>query len=225
VLAAGQRSSPDSDKALESLCRAYWYPLFAYVRRRAPNAHEAQELTQEFFARLLEKNFVAQADPKRGAFRSFLLTAFKHFLSKEWDKAKAKKRGGGRDPIPLDFFGGQSRFSAEPCEHLTAEQAYDRQWAVTLLDRVMDRLREEFVRGGKGQQFDPLKGFLIGEHSGLTYKDVADGLGVTEGTVKMTVHRMRQRYRKLLRSEIAQTVASPEDVDDEIRSLFAILAG
>ena len=225
VLAAGHRSSPDSDEALESLCRTYWYPLYAYVRRRVPNVHEAQDLTQEFFARLVERNYVTEADPVRGRFRAFLLTAFKHFLSKERDKAKAQKRGGGRAPVSLDFLSGESRLSIEPSEDLTAEQVYDRQWAVTLLDRVMDHLCDEFVRAGKRPQFDQLKGFLIGEQAGVTYADVANALGVTEGTVKMTVHRMRKRYRKLLRSEIAQTVASPGDVDDEIRSLVAVLSG
>ena len=225
VLAAGHRSSPDSDKALESLCRTYWYPLYAYVRRRVADVHEAQDLTQEFFARLLEMNYVAEADPERGRFRAFLLTAFKHFLSKEWDKAKAQKRGGGRVPIPLEFLSFDSRFSVEPSQNLTAEQVYDRQWAVTLLDRVMDRLRDEFVRAGKAPQFEQLTGFLIGQHAGVTYADAADGMGVTEGTVKMTVHRMRQRYRELLRTEISQTVAGPGDVDDEIRSLFATFSG
>lgn len=225
VLAAGQRSSPDVDRALESLCRTYWYPLYAYVRRRVPNVHEAQDLTQEFFARFLEKDYVAEADPERGRFRAFLLTTFKHFLSKEWDKAKARKRGGGRPLVSLDFLSGESRFSVEPSENLTAEQVYSRQWAVTLLDRVMDRLRDGFVRAGKAPQFDQLKGFLIGEQAGVTYAAVADALGVTEGAVKMTVHRMRKRYRRLLRSEIGQTVASPGDVDDEIRSLFAVLSG
>jgi len=193
VLAAGHRSSPDSDKALESLCRTYWYPLYAYVLRRVGDVHEAQDLTQEFFARLLEKNYVAEADPERGRFRAFLLTAFKHFLSKERERAKAQKRGGGRAPISLEFLSFDSRFSVEPSQNLTAEQVYDRQWAVTLLDRVMDRLRDEFVGAGKAPQFDQLKGFLIGQHSGVTYADVAEALGVTLGTVKMTAHRMRQR--------------------------------
>ncbi len=223
VLAAGRRSSPGSTKALTSLCETYWYPLYAYVRRRVPDVNEARDLTQAFFAELLEKNYVGSATPERGRFRAFLLTALKHFLSKQWDKAKAQKRGGGRAPIPLDFESADSRYSIEPPSGRTAEQLYERQWAVTLLGQIMERLENELVRAGKAQQFEGLKAFIIGEHSETTYSDVAAKLQITEAAAKMAAHRMRRRYRELLRDEIAQTVAGPDEVDDEIRNLFTTL--
>ena len=222
-MAAGDHSAEDSRQALESLCEAYWYPLYAYIRRRVPDVNEAQDLTQAFFTELLEKNYVASARPERGRFRAFLLIAFKHFLSKEWDKAKAQKRGGGRTPIPLDFESGDSRYSIEPCSGLTAEQLYDRQWAVSLLGQTMERLVSEFVRAGKAKQFEQLKGFIVGDHSGTTYSAAAAELNMTEAACKMAASRMRRRYRGLLRDEVAQTVAGPAEVDDEIRKLFAIL--
>ncbi len=223
VLAAGRRSSPGSTKALSSLCETYWYPLYAYVRRRVADVNEARDLTQAFFAELLEKNYVGSATPERGRFRAFLLTALKHFLSKEWDKAKAQKRGGGRASIPLDFESADSRYCIEPQSGLTAEQLYDRQWAVTLLGQIMQRLENEFVRAGKAKQFEGLKAFIIGEHSETTYSDVAAKLKMTEAAAKMAAHRMRRRYRELLRDEIAQTVGGPDEVDDEIRNLFTTL--
>ncbi len=173
VISAGHKSSPDSRRALGSLCEVYWYPLYAYARRRVSDTNEAQDLTQAFFAELLEKNYVGSATPSRGRFRAFLLTAFKHFLSKQWEKAKAQKRGGGRAPIPLDFESADSRYRIEPSSGLTAEQLYDRQWAVTLLGQIMERLENEFVQSGKTEQFAELKGFIIGEHSGSTYCDIA----------------------------------------------------
>jgi len=223
VMSAGHTSSPDSRRALESLCETYWYPLYAYVRRRVPDVNEAQDLTQAFFAELLEKNFVGSATPARGRFRAFLLTAFKHFLSKEWDKAKAQKRGGGRAPISLDFNSADSRISIEPSSGLTADQLYDRQWAVTLLGQILDRLESEFDRDGKAKHFEELKGFIIGDHGGTTYADIATRLNMTEAAAKMAGSRTRLRYRELLRDEIAQTVAGPDDVDDEIRNLFSTL--
>ena len=223
MLTAGQHPSPDSRRALESLCEAYWYPLYAYVRRRVSDTNEAQDLTQAFFAELLEKNYVGSATPERGRFRAYLLTAMKHFLSKQWDKARAQKRGGGRALIPLDFKAGDSRYRIELCGGLTAEQLYDRQWAVTLLGQIMERLENEYVQSEKAKQFQHLSGFIIGEHSGTTYCDVAAKLNMTEAAAKMAAHRMRRRYRHLLREEIAQTVDGPDDVDDEIRNLFATL--
>ena len=223
MLAAGHRSSPDSQRALESLCEAYWYPLYAYVRRRVADIHEAQDLTQAFFTDLLAKNYVGKATSERGRFRAFLLTALKHFLSKEWERGKAQKRGGGKLPISLDFELANSRCLIEPAIELTADQLYDREWAVTLLGQVMQQLEDEFVRSGKKRQFHELKAFLIGEHSGATYSDVAFKLGITEAAAKMAAHRMRRRYRALLREEIAQTVAHPDEVEDEIRKLFVTL--
>ncbi len=225
MLAAGDRSSPDSREALESLCTVYWYPLYAYVRRRISDVNEAQDLTQAFFAELLEKNYVGSATPQRGRFRAFLLTALKHFLSKQRDKAKAKKRGGGRVPIRLDFASGDSRCSVEPAGGLAPEEVYHRRWAATLLELVLARLEREFAEVGKQAQFEQLKRFVIGQHEGATYADAGRILGTTEAAAKMAVHRMRRRYRRLLRDEVAQTVADPGDVDDEIRELFATFSG
>jgi DNA-directed RNA polymerase specialized sigma24 family protein len=229
VQAAGRRSSPDSRRALASLCEAYWYPLYAYVRRRVVDLNDAHDLTQAFFAELLAKNYVGAASADRGRFRAFLLTALKHFLSKEWEKARAQKRGGGKAPIRLDFAAADSQYKAdshykiEPASSLTAEQIYDREWAVALLGRIVQRLESEAAEAGKARQFEELKGFLIGEHSGATYADVATKLGMTEAAVKMATSRMRRRYRELLREEIAQTVTGPDEVEDEIRKLFATL--
>ena len=223
VVAAGHRSSPDSQRALESLCQAYWYPLYAYVRRRVTDVSEAQDLTQAFFAELLEKNYVESATPERGRFRAFLLTAFKHFLSRQWEKARAKKRGGGRAPISLDFDMADSRFSTELASGLTAEQIYEQQWALALLQQTLERLESDFVGVGKALQFQTLKGFMIGEHSGTTYAAAAARLNMTEAAAKMAASRMRRRYRQLMRDEIAQTVSGPDEVDDEIRKLFTAL--
>lgn len=223
VLAAGRRSSADADQALASLCQTYWYPLYAYVRRRVSDIGEAQDLTQSFFAELLSKNYVGPATPERGRFRAFLLISFKHFLSHEWEKAKTQKRGGGRVPMPLDFDAGDSRIRVEPCAGLTADELYERDWAVALLERVMELLRAELVAVGKADQFDKLKDFLIGERDGRTYEEVAATLGTTSAAAKMAASRMRRRYRRLLREEIAQTVAGPAEVDQEIRDLFETL--
>jgi RNA polymerase sigma-70 factor (ECF subfamily) len=205
------------------LCEAYWYPLYAYVRRRVPTTDEAQDLTQEFFVTLLEKNYLAVAQPQRGRFRAFLLTSLKHFLANEWDKAKAQKRGGPRKPVSLDFDAGESRYRLEPADELTPERLYEKQWTLTLLDRVLSRLREEFVAAGKREHFEQLKAFLAGGNTSVSYTETARELGISEGAAKVAAHRLRQRYRQLLRSEIAHTVAEPGDVDDEIRHLFESL--
>lgn len=224
IVSAGGDPSPDSRRALESLCHAYWYPLYFYVRRRVSDVSDAQDLTQAFFAELLEKNYVGSAAPERGRFRAFLLTAFKHFLSRQWEKARARKRGGGRSPVSLDFESADSQFLIEPASGLTAEQHFDRQWAITLLGRIMENLRREFERAGKANQFDALKGYLIGDHAGATYAQVAEKLKLTELAARKSASRMRKRYGELLREEIAQTVAEPDEVEDEIRKLFASLS-
>jgi len=220
VLAAGQRGTVESAVALERLCQSYWLPLYAYVRRRVSDVHDAQDMTQGFFERLLDKNYLADADPQRGRFRSFLLTAFKHFLSKEWEKAKAQKRGGGRSPISLDFLTENSQITLQPAGGLTAEQMYERQWVITLLSCVMQRLEREFEKVGKRSQFERLKDFIVSTKKDTTYADVASELGMTESAARMATSRLRRRYRQLLREEIAQTVSSPEDIEDEINSLF-----
>jgi DNA-directed RNA polymerase specialized sigma24 family protein len=223
VLAAGRKSCGDADQALAALCQTYWYPLYAYVRRRVFDVNEAHDLTQSFFAELLEKNYAGPATPERGRFRSYLLVSFKHFLSHEWEKAKAQKRGGGRAPISLDFHAGDSRVRLDPCDGLTADELYQRQWAVALLGRVMELLEAELCQVGKAEQFAMLKEFLIGDHPSTTYDDAAAKLGITPAAAKMAASRLRRRYRKLLRDEIAETVAGPEEVDDEIRDLFKTL--
>ena len=223
MVSAGRSSSPDSKRALESLCETYWFPLYAYVCRRVPDVNEAQDLTQTFFAELLEKNYVGSATPDRGRFRAFLLTAFKHFLSKHWEKARAQKRGGGRAPISLDFESADSSLRVEPPAGITAEQFYDQQWAIALLDQIMERLRSEFEQSGRSKQFEVLKGFVIGDHAGTTYSQTAARLNMTEAAAKKAASRLRQRYRALLRDEIGQTVSGPDEVDDEIRNLFATL--
>jgi RNA polymerase sigma factor (sigma-70 family) len=224
VMAAGTPASPRSADALAQLCQAYWYPLYAYVRRQGHSAHDAQDLTQEFFARLLEKNYLAAVSREKGRFRSFLLAALKHFLANEWDKARALKRGGGQEIIHLDAHDAETRYSLEPKEVLSADKIYERRWAMLLLDRVVNRLREEQVEAGKGDQFDLLKTCLLGERSSVPYLELAGQLRMSEGNVKVTVHRLRQRYRELLRAEIAETVVSPADVDEELRQLFAALS-
>ncbi len=183
----------------------------------------AQDLTQAFFAELLEKNYVARATSERGRFRAYLLTAFKHFLSKQWEKERAVKRGGGRRVISLDFATADSELSLEPAAGLTAEQLYDQQWAVTLLRRIMDRLEAEARRAGKTAQFQELKGFLIGQHGDKTFAQAAIALGMTDAAARKAASRMRRRYRELLRDEIAQTVTRPEEIEDEIRNLFTVL--
>jgi DNA-directed RNA polymerase specialized sigma24 family protein len=221
VLAAGHQSHPACRQALAALCRAYWFPLYSYARRRVWDAHQAQDLTQEFFAELLEKNYLAVASPERGRFRAFLLTAFKHFMANEWEKARAQKRCGGVAPISLDFVSGETRYAVEPAGELTPDRAFERQWALSLLDRVLGQLREDFACDGKLDQFERLKVFITPQASTASHGDVARELGMTEGAVAVAVHRLRRRYRELLRGEIAQTVALPGEVEDEIRCLFA----
>jgi RNA polymerase sigma-70 factor (ECF subfamily) len=186
--------------------------------------HDAQDLTQEFFARLLGKNFLADANESRGRFRSFLLGAFKHFLANEWDKASAQKRGGGQIPIPINPTESETTYSYEPTDSLTADRIYERRWALTLLAQVLRRLREEYVRDGRGKLFDHLKPTLTEASRTVKYAEMAAHLGTSEGAVKVAVHRLRQRYREVLRAEIAETVASPGEVEDELRNLFAALA-
>lgn len=221
VLAAGHRSSSDSDQALSELCRTYWYPLYAYVRRRVDDFHEAQDLTQAFFARLLEKEYLKDVDPERGKFRSFLLAAMKHFLSKEWKRARARKRGGGRIPLSLDFQAAEGKYRLEPADVVTPERLYERRWALTLLDQVVGQLQQELAAAGKPALFEHLKAFLTSKQESPPYRQVADQLGMTEGAVRVAVHRLRRRYRELMRGQIAQTVSSPEEVDEELRQLFA----
>jgi RNA polymerase sigma-70 factor (ECF subfamily) len=224
VIDAGQRGEKSAEAALAELCQHYWYPLYAYVRRRVGDMSEAQDLTQEFFARLLEKNVLAAASQERGRFRSFLLAAMKNFLANEWDKAKAAKRGGGRRPSPLMFDTAESRLSFEPTHDLTPERLYERQWALTLLELVVDRLEREFAAAGKQAQFATLRPAIAGSQVAIDYAAAASQLNMSEDAVRQAAHRLRRRYREILREELAQTVADRADVDDEIRALFETLA-
>jgi len=220
VLAAARDSRTDASAALATLCETYWYPLYYYVRRRGYRADEAQDLTQEFFATLLEKQSLRVADPERGRFRSFLLASLSHFLAKQWRRASARKRGGGRAALSLNFESGESRYSQEPSHDTTPEKAFERRWALLVLERALSKLREQYTAAGKGEAFEKLAGFLGGEKS-IPYKQVAADLGMTEAAVKVAVHRLRRRCRQILRAEVAQTVADPADVDEELRHLMA----
>lgn len=219
VLAAAHRSSAGSRDALATLCRIYWYPVYAYVRRRGFHHDQASDLTQGFFTSMIEGNTFRNAAPERGKFRSYLLGAVKHFLSHEWHYARAQKRGGGREMFRLDSEDAQQRYAMEPWHDLTPEKLFDRQWAMTVLELAMEELRRQFAREGKERFFHLLKDFLTGG-SNEAYKAVGAELGMEEGTVKVTAHRLRKRYAELLRRQILQTVQKPEQVEEEIRQLF-----
>ena len=220
VLSAGRDTSTQASDALAKLCRTYWWPLYVFVRRQGYSSHDAQDLTQAFFARLLEKNYLSAVDPRKGRFRSFLLAALGHFLAKEWRRARAQKRGGEFTFVSTD---AEQQYLQVPASNLSPEQLFEQQWAMTLLDQTLARLYEEFVASGKGALFGKLKIFLTGERQAASYSDLAARLGMTEAALKMAVSRMRQRYGELLRAEIANTVASPGEIDDELRALFAAL--
>jgi RNA polymerase sigma factor (sigma-70 family) len=225
VLAAGHASTGDSREALARLCESYWYPLYAYVRRWGYDADQAQDLTQEFFARLLEKHYLRAADPARGRFRSFLLGSLKHFLSNERDRAGAAKRGGRATVIPLEFETAEGRYSREPADAETPESVYERRWALILLERTLGRLRREFDNAGKQTLFARLEGHLTGDQETVPYAELCAELGMSEGAIKVAVHRLRRRFGALLREEISETVSDPAEVDDEIRDLFRALKG
>jgi RNA polymerase sigma-70 factor (ECF subfamily) len=224
VLAAGQSNSPQATAALDKLCRAYWYPLYTYIRRQGSSPHDAQDLTQGFFAQLLEKNCLELADREKGKFRSFLLSALNHFLADQRDRAGAAKRGGGKVFISLDELAAEGLLAQEPATGLSPEEEYEKLWAVTLLQQALVRLREESTRAGRGGMFEELKPFLEGEARSGEYAVVAASLGMTANSIAVTVHRLRQRYRELVRAEIANTVARPEEIEGEVRHLFAALA-
>jgi RNA polymerase sigma-70 factor (ECF subfamily) len=222
VVAAQQKAAPQAGAALADLCRLYWYPLYAFIRRRGHDATEAEDLTQAFFARLLEKDGLAAVTPTRGRFRSFLLAACQHFLANERERASARKRGGGR-VLPLDLSDAEVRYCREPSHELTPEVLFERRWALALLARVLQGLREEYELGGKGRLFDALRGQLTGDGT-AAYATLAADLGMTENAVKTAVHRLRKRYGERLRAEIADTVATEAEIDEEIRELFRALA-
>ncbi|MBW8038727.1 MAG: sigma-70 family RNA polymerase sigma factor [Planctomycetes bacterium] len=207
-----------------TLCQTYWFPLYAFLRRQGHNRNQAEEYTQAFFAQVLEKHSLRLADPKQGKFRSFLLIALKYFLANERDRARAKKRGGGRKVLSLNFENAESQYALEPAHELSAEKLFERSWALAVLDRAMSQLAAEAANSKKQELFDHLKVYLTARKSAVPYRDVAEELGMSEGAVKVAVHRLRRRYRQLLRDEIAQTVATEDQIDEEIRDLFTALA-
>lgn len=222
VLAAGQSSSAKASDALTQLCRTYWYPLYAYVRRKGYKPEEAQDLTQELFTRLLAGNYFSSVDPRKGKFRSFLLASLEHFLAKEWTRAQRLKRGGGAKLLSLDD-DAEDRYKLEPSHEATPAKIFERRWALTLLERALGRLQAEQQAANKAGAFEHLKIFLSGERPDCSYAQVAESLGTSEASVKVAIHRLRRRYRELVRDEVAQTVTSPEEVDEEIQYLFQAL--
>ena len=223
VLAAGESSGPSAQAALEKLCRTYWYPLYVYVRREGNSPEDAQDLTQDFFARLLEKNYLAKADPDRGKFRTFLLRSLKNFLVNEWKRAGRLKRGGGLEFLSIDTNAAEDRYIAEAPDEFNPDAEYETRWAVALIEQVLAALRQEFNAADKGRIFEELKGFIWGDKSSASYAEIAAPLNLSEGTVKVAVHRLRQRFRELLRDEVAHTVARPDDIDGELRHLISVL--
>ncbi len=223
VLAAGEHPCERSRDAMRALCAAYWSPLFQYVRRQISDPQEAEDLTQDFFRHLLEKKVVTQATPERGRFRSYLLTSLNNYLKNEWERRSAEKRGGGKTFVPIDS--AQLKEATPVDRELSPEQAYERQWAVTLLNRALDVLQSELNEAGKSAMFDTLKPYLTQAADAPSYAAVATELGISEGAVKAAVHRLRKRFRQIVRGEVSQTVSSPADIDDEITHLFRSLLG
>jgi RNA polymerase sigma-70 factor (ECF subfamily) len=225
VLSAGRKSSPQSDRALSDLCQTYWFPLYAYIRRKGHSKEDAEDLTQAFFARFLEKNYLEGLSAERGKFRAFLLASLKHFLANEWDKSQRQKRGGGVQHLSLDWQSADEKFKLEPPDIASPDRIYDREWALALLERVIARLRDECARDGKAHLFEQAKGYLMVGEQAIPYAAAARTLNLDEGAVRVAVHRLRARYRALLRDEIAQTLDDPTQVAEELKSLQAALAG
>jgi RNA polymerase sigma-70 factor (ECF subfamily) len=224
VLAAGRRGLPEADAALEYLCSTYWYALYAYVRRQGHSKEDAEDLVQGFFARLLSKNDLAGLSSDKGKFRAFLLASLKHFLANEWDRASRQKRGAGVQPLSLDWHDAHSRYECDAADHLSPDKLFDRAWAVALLERVLTRLREENVAAGKLALFEQLKGFLSLGKNTVPYADAARAAGLSEAAARVAVHRLRRRYRELLREEVAQTLSRSDQVEEEMGALLGAFA-
>ena len=222
VIQAKDSGSAESLAALERLCDSYWYPIYAFIRKQGRSPDEAQDLTQEFFARLIEKEFLTSVDRTKGKFRTFLLAAVQHFLAKEWNRAHRLKRGGNVWHVSLDAAAAEERFNLEPHTSVDPQKLFERRWALTVLEQAMNRLRDECDAAGKGALFKELKGVLTGE-SDAKYAEIAGRLQMTEGAIKVNVHRLRQRYAELLRLELSETVSHPDEVEDELRHLMAAL--
>jgi RNA polymerase sigma factor (sigma-70 family) len=224
VLAAADQERPEAAQALETLCRTYWYPLYAYVRRRGRAPEDAQDLIQEFFARFLARNYLASVDRQRGRFRSYLLGAVNHFLADDWDRRHRLKRRIQACPVPFDAASGEDRYTLEPIDERSPDRLFERRWALTLLDLVLGQLRREYQDGGKERLFAALSIFLTGEAEGEGYHQAAETLNMTEGAVRVAVHRFRQRYGDLFRQAVADTVETPEEIADEMRHLRRVLS-
>ncbi len=225
LLSAGDSHSPLAEKALADFCRSYWYPLYAYVRRRGYDPVSAKDLTQEFFAQLLEKRLLSGLDPTKGKFRSWLLGVLNHFLAHEWAKATAQKRGGGQLVASLDDETAEDRYRFEPVEHCTPETLFDRRWALALLKRAAARLRQEYEAAGKAQLYSTIKAFVSIEGTTTSYHEAAHQLHLGPGALKSAIHRVRHRYQELVRAEIASTVGSPAEVDEELSYLLSVIRG
>ena len=224
VLAAGEASAPQAREALEELCATYWYPIYSFLRRQNRTHHDAQDLTQSFLTHLLEKNRLQSVDARQGKFRSFLLASLKNFLTNDWDKTQALKRGGQFTFVSVDAEVGEERFRRELATTAVPDQMFEQSWAMTLLESVLARLRAEYLANEKAALFDALQVYLSGDRGGASYAEMAKRLNLTEGALKMSVLRLRRRFGELLRAEIANTVTSPEEIDDEIRCLFAAVS-
>ncbi|HXI72619.1 MAG TPA: sigma-70 family RNA polymerase sigma factor [Verrucomicrobiae bacterium] len=224
VLQAGENDSPQATEALATLCRAYWYPLYIHVRRLGWGPEDAQDLTQQFFARFLERKYLERADPERGRFRSFLLTSLKHFLADEWEKLRTQKRGGGQRIISWDDYDPEERYRHEPAENLTPDRIYEKRWAGILLENVLNQLGVEYAQAGCDAEFAQFKSFVWGDGNPGTYAEVAARLKVEENALKVAVHRLRNRFREQLRLEVLKTVSSPEELDAELRHLRSLLS-
>ena len=225
VLAAKQRDQPGSVQALETLCRNYWYPLYVFVRSSGWAPADAEDLTQEFFARLLAKDYLRVVEPEKGRFRTFLRFALKRFLAKEWERLGAAKRGSGQRPIAFDAAAAEERFATECAGTLSPEQLYDRQWALSLLNDAVARLAREYEAAGKASQFAALRPCLIAERGSISYASLATSLDTSESTARVTLHRLRKRFREVFRETVADTVCSAAEAEDEIREVLAVLSG
>lgn len=224
LAAAGKKDLARAEQSLEKLCRVYWLPLYTFIRRQGESPHDAQDLTQEFFARLLAKDFLGSVDQTKGRFRSFLLASLKHFLSHQRDRARAQKRGGGQTPLSLDFSDAETSLGLQPADEQTPDKAFEKRWALTLLEQALARLRQEYHERGRQEIFEQLKTTLTEGRSGVAYAELGARLGISEASVKMAVHRLRQRYREVIRAEIAETVAQQSEVEDELREVFRALS-
>jgi DNA-directed RNA polymerase specialized sigma24 family protein len=223
VLAAGARDGTETRQALANLCATYWYPLYAFIRRQGSSAHEAEDLTQGFFCRFLERNALASVRPGAGKFRSFLLACLKHYLANERERARARRRGGGCALLPLDTGDGETRYRLEPADHLTPEAIFERRWAFAVLERTMTELRREYSEGHRRRQLEELEGFLPGGHATGSRAELAAQRGVSVGAIDVAIHRLRQRFGALLRAQVARTVSAEGEVEEEIRHLISVL--